>query len=152
MSNATLWNRRVATLGVRLVLGILSMLLGVHKIFLEGLAAQMRWFVDLEPWFPMWVLISVNAYAAFVELIAGFMLCIGLKRDVALYLILSVLVIVTFGHSLERAVWDLHQLMFRLSMLVTLLLLPAEWDIIRLDKWSVLTQEIKKVGVGTRDI
>jgi uncharacterized membrane protein YphA (DoxX/SURF4 family) len=138
----------VATLGVRLVLGLLSLMLGVHKIFLEGLEAQLRWFVDLEPWFPMWVLVAVNIYAAFVELIAGFMLCIGLKRDLALYLILSVLVVVTFGHGLERAVWDLHQLVFRLAMLVALLLLPAEWDIFRLDKWSNLIQELKKIGAS----
>jgi uncharacterized membrane protein YphA (DoxX/SURF4 family) len=135
MIDQTTLNRRIAMLGLRWVLGFLSMLLGYYKIFLTGLDAEFKWFLDLQQWFPVWLLHAVNYYTAFVELIAGFLLVIGFKRDWALYLILSVLVIVTFGHSVEHEIWDLHQLVFRLAMLLTLLLTPAEWDYFRLERF-----------------
>jgi uncharacterized membrane protein YphA (DoxX/SURF4 family) len=129
-------NRHIALWGLRWIIGFLSAQIGMQKIFIEGLEAQMRWFKALEEWFPLWVLQVTNVYAAGVELVAGTMLVLGFKRDWALWAILSVLVIVTFGHGLEAAVWDLHQTVFRLSMVITLLLLPAEWDRYRIDYWS----------------
>ena len=45
------------------------------------------------------------------------------------------LVIVNFGHGFEGAVWDIQQLVFRLAMIVALLLLPEEWDVLRVDRW-----------------
>ena len=136
------WNRRIAMLGLRLLIGTVSLLLGYHKIFVLGLDDQFKWFVRLEQWFPVWLLVTVNYYAAYVELIAGCLVFIGLLRDVALYLILSVLVIVTIGHSLEEAVWDMHQLVFRTLMLVPLLVLPASWDVFRLDMCFRATREL----------
>lgn len=133
MHNPTGWNRPIALFGLRQTLAAVSMLIGFYKIFVTGLENEYQWFLELERWFPSWFLMSVNYYAAFVELIAGFLLCIGLFRDYALYFILSVLVIVTYGHSIEHEVWDMHQLVFRMLMLLPLLLLPAHWDVLRLD-------------------
>jgi len=127
------WNRRFGLLGVRLIIATLSMLLGYHKIFVLGLEDQFKWFAALEQWFPVPILWAVNYYAAWVELIGGALLFVGLLRDVALYLILSVLVIVTIGHSLESAVWDVQQMVFRTMALVVLLLLPPQWDMLRAD-------------------
>jgi len=127
-------NRAAALLGVRLVIGCLSFQIGMFKLFIDGLPAQMRWFGALEAWFPMWVLWSTNVYAAVVEFAAGLMLVFGIARDQALWAILSVLVIVNFGHGLEAAVWDIQQLVFRLAMVALLLLLPAEWDWLRVDQ------------------
>ncbi|MBL8551255.1 MAG: DoxX family protein [Hyphomonadaceae bacterium] len=127
------WNRPIGMLGLRLVIGLLSAQIAMHKIFLDGLESQMRWFQDLAVYFPDWFLRATNIYCAVVELVAGVMLILGLKRDWALYAILSVLVIVTFGHGMERAVWDIQQMVARLAMVVTLLLLPADWDVLRLD-------------------
>jgi len=42
-------------------------------------------------------------------------------------------VIVTFGHGMEHEVWDMQQMAFRLAMIMTLLLLPPEWDVLRFD-------------------
>ena len=127
------WNRPVALLGIRLVIGFLSAQLAMHKLFIEGLASQMRWFEQLEVWFPHWVLWSTNVYCAVVEFVGGILLVLGLGRDLALWAILSVLVIVTFGHGLEAAVWDIQQMIFRLALVIGLLLLPADWDTLRLD-------------------
>ena len=126
-------NRSIGTLGLRLVIGLLSFQIAMHKVFILGLESQLRWFQDLAAYFPDWVLRGTNIYCAAVELVAGAMLILGFKRDWALYAILSVLVIVTFGHGMEREVWDIQQMVFRLAMIVTLLLLPADWDVIRLD-------------------
>ena len=119
-------------LGLRLILGSITMWIGYHKIA-GGLDAQLMWFKELNQWFPWWFLIGVNHYTAYVELIAGAALFVGVARDVALYLILSVLVLVSFGHSIEHMVWDMQQVVFRMTFLSVLLLLPAEWDSLRLD-------------------
>ena len=140
MYDHTLWNRRIAILGVRLTLASVTMLLGYYKIIAAPIEEQYKWFIELEKWFPIWVLVSVNYYTAYVELIAGFLLFVGFMRDIALYLILSVLVMVTFGHNLEQGVWDMHQLVFRMLMLVPLLLLPSNWDVFRLDICFGLTR------------
>ncbi len=143
MNTVDLWNRRIGLLGVRLVIGCLTWQLGMFKLFIDGLHSQMRWFEALEAWFPMWMLWATNIYAAVVEFIAGLMLVFGVKRDWALWAILSVLVIVNFGHGLEAAAWDIQQLVFRLSMIALLLLLPAEWDALQLDKIGALRRSGK---------
>jgi len=51
-----------------------------------------------------------------------------------LYALASVLVIVSFGHGLAEPIWDLSHMMYRLVLLATLLILPKEWDILRIDK------------------
>jgi len=144
------WNRQLGTLGLRLIIATLSTLLGYHKIFVLGLDDQFKWFVELERWFPIFILWAVNYYAAFAELICGSLLFLGLFRDISLYLILSVLVIVTIGHSLEAAVWDLHQMVFRTMALVTLLLLPAEWDKLRADSLFAWTRRLAGLDAPAR--
>jgi len=131
--DATGLNRAVALLAVRLVIACLSFQIGMFKLFIDGLGAQMRWFEALAAWFPRWLLWSTNVYAAVIEFAAGLLLLIGFRRDWALWALLSVLVIVNFGHGLEAAVWDIQQLVFRLGLIGVLLLLPAEWDYLRLD-------------------
>jgi len=146
MKDATFWNRALGLLGVRLVIGFLSAGLGMHKLFILGLQSQMRWFEALEAWFPLWVLWATNIYAAVVEFGAGLMLIVGIKRDWALWAILSVLVIVNIGHNLEAAVWDIQQLVYRLAMIVLLLLLPGDWDLLRLDRWRDIRAALAKDG------
>lgn len=134
MTTTTAYNRAIGLLGVRLIIGCLSAQIGMFKLFIDGLADQMQWFERLEAWFPMWVLWGTNIYAAVVEFVAGLLLIFGIKRDWALWAILSVLVIVNFGHGLEAAAWDIQQLVFRTAMIGALLLLPEEWDVLRLER------------------
>lgn len=75
-------------------------------------------------------------YSAGVELVGGALLILGLKRDWAVFAILSVLVIVTFGKGMGDAVWDIEQTMRRMGLLTILLLLPPEGDRLRLD-WLI---------------
>jgi uncharacterized membrane protein YphA (DoxX/SURF4 family) len=123
-------NQSFAILTLRLLLGFIFLMQGFGKVFKWGVANVYDNFFketyqDLLPDF----LIQFTAYyTSYVELIAGFMLVIGLKRDWALYALASVLVIVTFGHGMTEPVWDLSHVMYRVVLLVTLLLLPKEWD------------------------
>ncbi|MCW3838287.1 DoxX family protein [Sphingomonas canadensis] len=126
-------NRALGTWGLRMMIGLLSFQLAMFKLFIDGLEWNMQWFEKLRVWFPDWVLRATNIYAAVFELVGGALLILGLKRDWGLYMILSVLVVVTFGHGMEAAGWDIQQAVFRMAMVVALLLLPAEWDVLRLD-------------------
>jgi uncharacterized membrane protein YphA (DoxX/SURF4 family) len=143
MDTQTLWNRRIALFGLRVMFGSVTMFVAYHKIFISSLAEQYKWFTGLEAYFPPPFLVGVNYYCAYVELICGFLILIGLFRDISLYLVLSVLVIVAFGHSLDRYVWDMAQVSFRTAMLLPLLLLPASWDIIRLDSFQTFLKEVR---------
>ena len=67
------------------------------------------------------------------ELLGGLLLVIGFKRDIALYALASVLIIVSFGHGLAEPIWDLSHVMYRAILLASLLLLPKAWDIFTLD-------------------
>jgi uncharacterized membrane protein YphA (DoxX/SURF4 family) len=144
MTADTLRNRAIGLFGVRLIIGCLSFQIGMFKLFIDGLASQMQWFERLEAWFPLWLLWGTNVYAAVIEFVAGLMLVFGIKRDWALWAILSVLVIVNFGHGLEAAAWDIQQLVFRTAMIALLLLLPEEWDVIRPERLSAAKSVFSK--------
>ena len=81
-----------------------------------------------EELLPNFLTYGTAYYTSYVELIAGFLLVIGFKRDWALYALASVLVIVTFGHGLAEPIWDTKHVLVRTVLLVPLLLLPKEWD------------------------
>ncbi|WEK46461.1 MAG: hypothetical protein P0Y56_15860 [Candidatus Andeanibacterium colombiense] len=133
MGEVTQRNRAIGLWGARLVIGCLSAEIAMHKLFFNGLGAEMQWFQALHAFFPMWLLWATNIYCAVVEFAGGLLLILGIKRDWALWGILSVLVIVNFGHGLEHEVWDIQQLVFRVGFVLLLLLLPAEWDVMRLE-------------------
>lgn len=129
-------NKQVAVLTIRLILGLIFLMQGFGKVFTWGVdnLYKMDFFLgtykDLLPEF----LIQATAYyTSYVELIGGLLLVIGLKRDYALYALASVLVVVTFGHGLAEPIWDLSNVMYRLILLATLLLLPKAWDKFSID-------------------
>ena len=82
---------------------------------------------------PDFIIHATAYYTSYIELIAGLLVVLGLKRDYALYLLASVLVIVTFGHGLAEPIWNLSHVMYRTILLVTLLILPREWDKFSID-------------------
>jgi uncharacterized membrane protein YphA (DoxX/SURF4 family) len=123
-------NRQIAVLTLRLLLGLIVFFQGFGKVFKFGLDNVYNNFfkasyADLLPDF---LLLFTAYYTSLVELIAGFLIIIGLKRDIALYFLASVLVIVTFGHGLKEPIWDLSHVMYRAILLVALLLFPKDYD------------------------
>ncbi|MFK8102356.1 MAG: DoxX family protein [Saprospiraceae bacterium] len=129
-------NRTVALLSMRLILGLIFFFQGYGKVFTWGVENlyQMDFFYGTyKDLLPDFLIYGTAYYTSFVELIGGFLLLIGFKRDYALYALASVLVIVSFGHGLVEPIWDLSHVLYRTMLLVGLLLLPKEWDTWSLD-------------------
>lgn len=129
-------NRQIAALLTRLLLGFIVLMQGYGKVFTWGVEKvyQMEFFLPrYHALLPDWVTYLTAYYTSYVELIAGLMLVIGLKRNWALYALATVLVIVTFGHGLAEPIWNLSHVMYRATLLIALLVFPPEWDIYSLD-------------------
>ncbi|RXJ44280.1 DoxX family protein [Gelidibacter gilvus] len=134
--NITNLNKTVSTLTVRLILGLIFLMQGFGKIFTWGMDNVINadffhgTFKDILPEF---IIYATAYYTSYFELIGGFLLVLGLRTNYALYALASVLVIVTFGHGLAEPIWDLSHVMYRTVLLVTLLLLPRDWDTFSVD-------------------
>jgi len=129
-------NKSLAVLTIRLILGFIFLMQGFGKVFTWGV--EKVYNMDYFYWtykdlLPDFIILATAYYTSYIELIAGFLVVLGLKRDYALYLLASVLVIVTFGHGLADPIWNLSHVMYRTILLVTLLILPREWDKFSID-------------------
>ena len=130
-------NRNIGVWITRLLLGLIFFFQGFGKCFTIGIkelykSMFLEQYQDLLPPFLLWL---TAYYTSIVELVCGFMLVLGFKRDWAIYLLGSVLVIVTFGHGLATPVWNLSDVMFRAILLIALLLFPKDWDVFTLDNF-----------------
>jgi putative oxidoreductase len=124
------FNHTIGVLTLRLLLGFLFFFQGYGKVFKFGVDNVYNNFFKktYQDLLPDFVNIGTAYFTSYVELIAGFLLIIGLKRDWALYALAAVLVIVTFGHGLAEPIWDASHVLVRAVFLIPLLLLPKEWD------------------------
>jgi putative oxidoreductase len=115
---------------LRTLLGIIVLMQGWGKVFGWGLPKVYdMWFKDFEKTFlPKWLIWIAAYYSSYVELITGVLLIAGLFKRIALYLLAIDLLIVSYGHGLLEPIWDLQHVMPRAALVVTLLLLPGEWD------------------------
>ncbi|MFL0071934.1 DoxX family membrane protein [Tenacibaculum maritimum] len=128
-------NKQIAVTIIRLILGFIFFFQGFGKVFKFGLHNVYTNFflASYREILPDFLLLFTAYYTSIIELVAGFLLIIGFKRDMALYALASVLVIVTIGHGLKEPVWDLSHVMYRTILLVSLLLLPTELDFFSID-------------------
>ena len=115
---------------MRLILGFLFFWQGYGKVFKFGVDNVYKNFFKskYEELLPDFITLGTAYFTTFAELICGFLLVIGLKRDWALYVLAAVLVVVTFGHGLAEPIWDASHVLVRAVFLIPLLLLPKEWD------------------------
>lgn len=128
-------NQQIAVLTIRLLLGVIFFFQGFGKVFKFGLANVYNNFFlkSYGDIFPDFLLLITSYYTSIAELVAGFLVIIGFKRDYALYVLASVLIIVSIGHGIKDPIWDLSHVMYRAILLVALLLLPKNLDIFSLD-------------------
>ena len=129
-------NRTAAVLITRLLLGFIFLMQGFGKVFTMGVENVYKakfFYGTFKDLLPDVLVYSTAYYTSYIELIGGLLLVLGLKSKYALYALASVLIIVTFGHGLASPVWDLSDVMYRAIPLVTLLLLPEQWDKFSLD-------------------
>jgi uncharacterized membrane protein YphA (DoxX/SURF4 family) len=129
-------NKHVALLTLRLLLGFIFLMQGYGKVFswgVENLYAMDFFHGTFKEMLPDSLIMATAYYTSYVELIGGFLLILGLFRDYTLYALASVLIIVSIGHGMAEAIWDLSHVMYRTMLLVTILLLPKAWDRFSID-------------------
>ena len=137
-------NKQIAVLTIRLLLGFIVFFQGFGKVFKLGLDAVYKNFFlnsygDILPEF---ILLFTSYYTSLAELICGALIIIGFKRDFALYILASVLIIVTIGHGIKEPIFDLSHIMYRAILVISLLLLPKKLDIFSID--SLIDVQFKK--------
>ena len=131
-------NRTIAVLTARLLLGFIFLMQGYGKVFTWGIEKlyNMEFFHETyKNILPDLITKATAYYTSYVELIGGFLLVLGFKKDLALYALASVLIIVTFGHGLAEPIWDLSHVIYRAILLIALLIIPKEWDRYSLDMY-----------------
>ena len=128
-------NRSIGILTMRLLLGFIFFWQGYGKVFKFGVDNVYNNFFKktYEELLPDFLVLGTAYFTTFAELIAGFLVVIGLGRDWALYTLAAVLVVVTFGHGLAEPIWDTSHVLVRAIFLIPLLLLPKEWDVFSVD-------------------
>ena len=129
-------NKVVGVVTVRLILGFIFFMQGFGKVFSMGVENVYNadfFYGTFKDLLPEFLIYSTAYYTSYIELLAGFLLVLGLKTNYALYALASVLIIVTFGHGLAEPIWDLSHVMYRTILLVTLLIVPKEWDKFSMD-------------------
>jgi len=132
-------NTAWAVFFVRWVLGLIFVMAGWWKVFeLTPRAHAERMFVEgfAETWIPTWLLWALGLSIPFVALIAGLLLCLGWRVRQAGIAVGGVLLVVTYGHLLQQALFDTTAHIFpRLVLLAFVLMVPRERDTLTLDAW-----------------
>lgn len=121
---------------LRLILALIFVMQGYGKVVTWGIdnLFEMDFFYDTyKDLLPYSLIYATAYYTSYVELIGGLLLLVGWKRNLALYALGSVLIIVSFGHGLVDPIWDLDHVFYRTIMLVALLILPESLDIYTID-------------------
>ena len=127
--------KKLALFFIRSLLGIIFFWQGFGKIFTWGLLNVFNSaFKSFEEFgLPDWFLKLTLYFTSFIELIVGVLLMLGFLRKWSYYLIIALLLIVSFGHGMNDPVWDLHHVFFRVALLFPLLLFPLNDDKFSLD-------------------
>jgi uncharacterized membrane protein YphA (DoxX/SURF4 family) len=128
--NANNWT--VVIFIVRWILGLLFLMAGYWKVFeLTASEHARRFFVEgfADTWIPVWLLQGLGLVIPYLELLAGALICLGLRSREALIAMGLLLIVTTYGHALTEPLFDIDGHTFtRLALIVFLLLAPAGKD------------------------
>ena len=124
---------------VRWVLGLIFFMAGWWKTFDLGPTEHARkLFVEpyADTWLPVWLLWASGTVIPIVELVAGALMCLGLRVREAGIAFGVILIIVDYGHLLKEPLFDTtHHIFPRLVLLTFVLAAPAGRDLLSLDAW-----------------
>lgn len=134
-------NIPIVNLVARAILGLLFLMAGYWKVFVLTPAQHaQRFFVEgfADTWIPTWLLQVLGYGIPFLELAAGAMIALGFRSREALIAVGLLLVVTTYGHTLQEPLYDIDGHTFtRLALIVLLLLLPVSGREISLDNWLI---------------
>lgn len=132
-------NWPIANFIVRWILGLLFLMAGYWKVFVLTPGEHARkFFVEgfADSWIPEWLLNLLGLSIPVLELVAGLLLCIGLRTRAALIFVGLLLIVTTYGHALQQPLFDIAGHTFtRLALIIFLLLAPAGSDSFSVDHW-----------------
>lgn len=124
---------------VRWVLGLIFFMAGWWKTFdLTPAGHARRLFVEgfADTWIPVWLLWALGSAIPIVELLAGALVCLGLRVKEAGISLGGVLILVSYGHLLQEPLFDTtHHIFPRLVLLTFVLAAPRDLDRFSLDAW-----------------
>ena len=130
-------DRSWAILIARAILGLIFGMAGTWKVFGLGPvehARQLFVVPYVHTFLPTWALWMTGFVVPFIELLAGWLVFVGLWTRPALLSLGGVLVLVTFGHLALEALYPLHEHVIpRTALLLFLLVMPRAEDRFSLD-------------------
>jgi uncharacterized membrane protein YphA (DoxX/SURF4 family) len=120
---------------IRTITGILFFFQGYDKIFNIKISGVMNTFGNsfAQKKISNTFLRPSILLSAWIELICGLLLAIGLESNIALYLLAFNMIFVALAFSFIKAMWDMQHYFPRLVFIFILLILPSGWDTISLD-------------------
>ena len=133
------YSEEVAVLLIRLMLGILFVIQGYDKLVNIGLketAIVYEREIHIK-FLPKWAYTATAVYSCYVEFFGGFLLILGLFKNIALVFLGADLLLVALAMGMLNPVWDMKFVMPRFLLLILLLILPDEWDFFSLDYYFV---------------
>lgn len=132
----TIDSHNILPLFLRVVLGTLFFFQGYDKVFKIGMRNVLETFKleFAEVTVPKFLLGPIAYYSSFAELICGIFLIFGFCINYCLYALGFDLLMVVFGFSLIKPLWNMGQIVFpRVLILSILLYLPEKWDVLSVD-------------------
>lgn len=129
------YNQAAAVLIPRIFLGIVLLFQGYDKVFNVGVKGVLNTIqspfagVRIGRFIPL----CAAYFTSYTELICGLLLLVGFMKSFALWMAGVDLLVVAFGFSLLNPLWDLRDVFPRLSLVILLLIIPAEWDVVSVD-------------------
>lgn len=124
---------------VRWIVGVIFLMAGYWKVFvLTPVEHANQFFVSgfADYWIPEWLLYGLGVSIPVLELGAGLLICIGWRTRESLIALCLLLIVTTYGHTLQEPLFDISAHTFtRLVLMVLLLLAPEGSDKYSLDGW-----------------
>ncbi|MDQ3052042.1 MAG: DoxX family protein [Bacteroidota bacterium] len=136
------YNFAVALFTVRVIAGLLFFFQGYDKVFNIGMT-QIRQMMKSgfgNRKIPDQVINFIAPLTSWIELLCGFLLILGFFKFFAIYLLCFNLIIVVFGFSLSKPMWENNHVFIRLLLLIFLLVAPLEWDRFSIDYLFALSR------------
>ena len=127
-------NNAIAVLLLRAVAGILFFFQGYDKLFNVKIINVVRTFNEplSKLRIPLIVQKTAITISSIIELICGILLFFGFYKNMALFFLTGDMIFVAFIFSCIKPMWDMQFYFPRLILIISLLLLPEEWDVISL--------------------
>jgi len=119
---------------IRVILGSLFFFQAYEKLFRIGLDESYRVFQEdaQRKKVPIWFMKGSVIISSYIELIAGFMLIIGLFQSYTMFLLGINLIMVSIGFGYLQGLWDMRHVFPRIILLAMLYVIydgPHVWSL-----------------------